>query len=365
MNIVFVIFSLNSGGMENYLLRFLKINHQKFNKVYVWCKNGVGGELEKKYSQIPNVQVIIESLPHFSFKYMSFRNLLKEKQVDTVCDFTGNYAGLVMYNANKAKVNKRIVFHRRSSNAFEKNILKLLYNQIVNKLNRRYATNVLANSKTGMNFFYGSGWENKSKYKVIYNDIIIEPFLKTKSNLKKQFNISDDSFVIGHTGRYDEAKNHKTVIKVAEEIVKKYDNVYFICCGTGVKKGLNDIVFDLGIENKVLLFESRLDIPEFLNTMDCFYFPSVTEGQPNSLIEAIISGVPIVASNIDAIKETVDKDYHTQLIDPLSVDLAIEKIEELINKKKTKQSFIRLQQATIERYGKGNNFNMFLKVLQN
>jgi hypothetical protein len=49
INIVFFIHSLDSGGIENYLLRFLQYKHASFNQVYVYCKSGHAGQLESDY----------------------------------------------------------------------------------------------------------------------------------------------------------------------------------------------------------------------------------------------------------------------------------------------------------------------------
>ena len=50
--------------------------------------------------------------------------------------------------------------------------------------------------------------------------------------------------------------------------------------------------------------------------MDVFIFPSYNEGQPNALIEATITGLPIVASNIPSIKETVSEEMNQVLFPP-------------------------------------------------
>ena len=67
---------------------------------------------------------------------------------------------------------------------------------------------------------------------------------------------------------------------------------------------------ELNIEANTSLWEFRKDIPRVLKSLDCFIFPSLTEGQPNALIEAMISGVPFIASDIPPIKECVPEKYH-------------------------------------------------------
>ena len=63
--------------------------------------------------------------------------------------------------------------------------------------------------------------------------------------------------------------------------------------------------------------------------MDIFYFPSYTEGQPNSLIEALVSGLPVIASNIEPIKETIPEKLWVQLVHPDDIEGAKQKVLEL------------------------------------
>src|SRR5690625_5447750 len=75
-----------------------------------------------------------------------------------------------------------------------------------------------------------------------------------------------------------------------------------ILCGSGVKENLLPVIQKKNLEKKIKVFENRDDIPRFLQTLDCYFFPSITEGQPNALIEAMIIGIPYISSNILLIK---------------------------------------------------------------
>jgi glycosyltransferase involved in cell wall biosynthesis len=63
--------------------------------------------------------------------------------------------------------------------------------------------------------------------------------------------------------------------------------------------------------------------------LDLFYFPSITEGQPNALIEAILSGVPFIASNIQPIKEIIPEKFQDYLLEADDIENTIEKINKI------------------------------------
>jgi glycosyltransferase involved in cell wall biosynthesis len=145
-------------------------------------------------------------------------------------------------------------------------------------------------------------------------------------------NIPADAFVIGHVGRYHPSKNHDTIFKVFLQLSKTYSNMYFIMCGKDVPGAFEAIKNKEGVANLILLENTKEPIKVY-NTLNCFYFPSLTEGQPNALIEAMVLGIPFVASNISPILETVPESYHEQLVSPMDSMGTCEKIIEIYLKK--------------------------------
>ncbi|MFV0598199.1 MAG: glycosyltransferase, partial [Bacteroidales bacterium] len=344
--IVFFITGLNSGGLENYLLRFLQYRAASFSEIVVYCKGGIGGQLEKDYLKIPNVKIIKTKISFFNpLHYIRLKSYLKKQEFDAICDFTGNFAGLILLCGKEVGINKRIAFYRGASDHFPKTFFRVRYNNFVKKLTYRNATNILSNSQAAFDYFYKRNQIDK-RFQVIYNGIDAAKFNVGNHNLRQEFNIPENAFVIGHTGRFNPAKNHDVIIAVATRLIKKHTDIYLILCGNGVKEGLENRIKELGIERKTRLFENRNDIPLFLNTMDSYFFPSITEGQPNALIEAMIMGLPFVASDISPIKETVGN--HTALFDPLDVEGFIKALEDLYLKKARRD--LNLQKKTIKKF---------------
>ncbi|WP_182407321.1 glycosyltransferase [Psychrobacter sp. GP33] len=356
LNIVFFVNNLDSGGIENYLLRFLKEKHKFFGSIYIYCKSGKGGQLEEEYLKFSNITIIKKKLGYFDFNgYRELKEFLILNNISVICDFMGNFSGLSLRTAYKAKVNKRVAFYRGSTDRFKKGILRNSYNNLSKYLVKRYSTDILSNSKAALNYFFPKYWEDNIKFDVVSNGINAATFLSENKNLRKEFGIPDSAFVVGHTGRYNEAKNHTVIISVAEKLVSDYDDIYFILCGNGVKDNLSYELDIKGLTDKILLFENRTDISEFLNTMDCYFFPSLTEGQPNALIEAMIVGLPYVASNIDPIKETVfDLE---NLHDPNDIDSFYESLKAMYHKKPQKQ--LEIQRKAIEKFDFNKCFNHF------
>lgn len=365
MNVVFFVNNLNSGGIENYLLRFLRSKHKEFSEIYVYCKSGETGQLLNNYEDMSNIHIIKNHIGYLDYKgYKSVKSFLVDKNISIVCDFTGNFAGIILLAAYKSKVPKRITFYRGSTDRFNKNVVKNIYNDLVKYLVKSYATDILSNSNAGFNYFFDNQWHDDSRFNVIYNGINHKDFLASSCSLRKELNIPESAFVIGHTGRFDRAKNHKTIIDVAEFLVKASEDIYFIMCGNGVKNNLFDDLIERGIADKVLVFENRTDLPDFLTTMDCYYFPSITEGQPNSLIEALIVGLPFVVSNIAPILEVIPYECRSQAIDPNDIEKAVYKILEIKNSK-TLQAELNISDWASKKFDSDKLFTQFYDKLLN
>lgn len=318
--VCFQIPTINAGGIETYLLRFIKYAINRF-EITVIVRNSLNGELLNDYD-IPGVKLV--SLP---LKYGNINSILKYYQFiklekfDIVCDFTGNFSGIPMLISKILKVNKRVTFYRSGSNHFGNSFLKQIYNYVMNKFVYLFSTDILANSTAGLDFFYSNRNKNDIRFKVIQNGFNLTDFdLKIDTiQLKKKLNIPNDAYIIGHSGRNNKAKNHDFMLKVAQKIISIDDNIYFVFCGKDTEH-LNEKIIDLKIEKKVRLLGYRKDVLDIISCANLFYFPSLTEGQPNALIEAMIMGIPFVASDIEPIKECVNPELYEQLVNPYNLD---------------------------------------------
>lgn len=324
--IVFVVSTLDSGGVENYLLRFLRFFNSKIQPIVI-CRGNYLGELEEEYRKISQIEIVKMDLAKFNFNSnTSLYLFLKDSKADAIVDFSGHFSGIVLFIAKLAGIKRRIVFYRESTYQFELNFFKTLYINFSKTLVNSFSTKILSNSFAALDFFHATRNKNSQKYSVIYNGIDFQ--IGDKKFLKEDFGIPENGFVIGHTGRYNFAKNHGTIIKVAEKICKKYNDIYFVMCGKNTDVELLETVSkNKVLKDKVKLLGYRDDVNSILPIFDLFIFPSITEGQPNSLIEAMVAGLPIVASNINTILETTPLELHKDLIDPLDFSAFADAIE--------------------------------------
>lgn len=128
-----------------------------------------------------------------------------------------------------------------------------------------------------------------------------------KKSKKAELGLNSDDIVLFSVGELNHNKNHELVIKALHEIGDS--RIHYLIAGVGVlREYLQDLSEKYGLSNNVHLLGYRKDISELCQISDLFVFPSLREGLPVSVMEAMASGLPVIASNIRGNRDLVDND---------------------------------------------------------
>jgi sugar transferase (PEP-CTERM/EpsH1 system associated) len=126
-------------------------------------------------------------------------------------------------------------------------------------------------------------------------------------------------FVIGTVARVQDIKNHRALVeafaRLREMMPAQRDRLKLSIVGDGpLLPALRAQVAAAGLEDAVWLPGARTDIPAVLHSFSLFALPSLAEGTPVSLLEAMASGLPVVASRVGGIPEVVTQGEHGALV---------------------------------------------------
>ena len=168
------------------------------------------------------------------------------------------------------------------------------------------------------------------KLRVIYNGIDLDRFSPVDS--KKL----DDDFTIVSVGSLTPQKNYFTAIRVFSELsARGHSNLRYLIAGSGkLESELRTTVESLGVSGNVELLGNVSDIPVFLQKADLFFMPSSWEGFGIAAVEAMASGIPVIASDVQGIREVVGSDSSCGLlVDADSVSEMADAVEYLLAKK--------------------------------
>lgn len=141
----------------------------------------------------------------------------------------------------------------------------------------------------------------KSDIPVVFNGVNLTKCIK-KDNYEK-----GETFSIVHVGRFQEVKNHEGLVEAFEKFHNKYANSELILIGYGVRQtAIEEMVKAKNLQESVKFLGKKAEVYEFLHNADLFCLPSHYEGIPMSIIEAMGTGLPIVATNVGGIPDMVD-----------------------------------------------------------
>lgn len=151
---------------------------------------------------------------------------------------------------------------------------------------------------------------------VILNGIDLE-----KCKPKVHYDI-DNVFRIVHVGSFSEVKNHVGLISAFEIFNKNHPNSELHLIGDGERrKQIEQMVSEKGLSTCVKFYGLQSNVHLYLHDMDVFTLPSLYEGVPMSIIEAMGTGLPIVASKVGGIPDMLDDDCSI-LVQPDSATIA-------------------------------------------
>ena len=127
------------------------------------------------------------------------------------------------------------------------------------------------------------------------NKFAFDPIIS--NNYKKRHSVNNE-IVLGHIGRFTHQKNHSFLLRLFSQLLKENSNYRLLLIGDGpLQNKIKEEATHLNIMNKVIFMGLRTDIPELLQMIDIFVFPSFYEGLPVTLIEAQAAGVKVLASD--------------------------------------------------------------------
>ncbi|PWD99428.1 glycosyltransferase [Marinilabilia rubra] len=155
--------------------------------------------------------------------------------------------------------------------------------------------------------------------------------------------------IILSTGRLAHQKGFKFLIEAAEKIIKEHPNVYFFLAGRGkLETSLKHQIDRLGITKHFVLLGFVENVPSLLSSADIFVLTSLYEGMPNSILEAMSQGLPVVSTKVNGVVELIENGVNGFTISAGDVDEIYKSLNELVADKSKRLDFGQKAKAFVE-----------------
>jgi glycosyltransferase involved in cell wall biosynthesis len=162
-------------------------------------------------------------------------------------------------------------------------------------------------SQAGLERYVRMGAVPRHKIRYIPNGVDTERFkpnLEDRLKFRKELGV--DGFVWLAVGRFDPPKDYPSMLQAFARVVHKHSNTILLIAGDGpLRKTMENLARELGIEKRTKFLGIRRDIPQLMNAADAYVMSSSWEGMPNVLLEASATGLPIVATDVGGNREIV------------------------------------------------------------
>ena len=312
IRLMYIVFSVDTGGLEKLLIEMIKRLDRSVFEISVLCLTEKG-DLADALKNL-NIPVFYMNKKDGLKPYIIFKisKLLKDEKIDIVHthDSSANFYGGL--GAKLAGVN-RIINTEHGGIYFESR-RKRAFNKYLSRINEKQ----ICVSDSIKNNLQKMGLPLK-KLITIHNGVDAERFHVNfdAKNKRASLGINESDYVISTIGRLAKEKNQRFLIVAAPRILKRAPNAIFLIIGDGPEKEqISKEVARLGLEDKVLFLNNREDIPELLKITDCLVSCSDSESFGLAIVEAMLSKVPVIATDVGGVGEIVKNGETGILIEP-------------------------------------------------
>lgn len=178
-------------------------------------------------------------------------------------------------------------------------------------------------------------------YRGRHLDRLGKPGSERKELVRRAVGIASSQEVLISVGRQEYQKGHRYLLEAMPALIRQHPDVLALIVGrTGHSTAeLERIVESLDLSKHVRFLGHRTDIPDLLAAADVFVFPSVYEGLGGAALEAMALGLPMVVSDVPALREVVEVDGNGIVVPPADPGSLAEGISELLDDKARMAAF--------------------------
>lgn len=331
------------GGAQRFLYEL--VTHLSSEKYDLLVAAGGSGILFKKLAE-KNIKTAeirnfsnIFGIKNF-FGFLEIFNLIRKNRPDIIyllsseAGFLGSFAGNLycLFLRKKPKI-----IYRIGGWAFKEPrniIIKKIY-LWAEKISASFKDVIIVNSEFDRQLAIKNKITKPEKIITIFNGIDFHKLRFLTRERARQFLFRSvnppQSPLIGTVANFYKNKGLNFLILAAAKIKKLQLNWQFMIIGEGPERQkLQELIQKLELENHVLLAGKIPDAYQYLKAFDLFVLPSVKEGQPWVILEAMTAEVPIVATNIAGIPEMIENEKSGLLVEPADSDALTEAIEKIL-----------------------------------
>lgn len=350
-NVMFVITSMPVGGAETLLVNMIRRMDPSRCRPHVCCLKEMDVLGEQLADEFP---VFYNQIRHkYDVGVMGrLKRLFRENQIDAVITVG---AGDKMFWGRLAAKRARVpvILSALHSTGWPDGVGRL--NRILTPITDGF----IAVAENHGNYLVEQEKFPSEKVFVIPNGVDTQRFQRCEESRvqwRNDLGIPQDAPAVGIVAALRPEKNHPLFLKVAAQINKSHPETHFLIAGDGPgRPELESLSTQLNVQDRVHFLGSVNDIPGLLSTLDLFALTSDNEASPVSILEAMSCSLPVVATDVGSVSQSVIEDRTGFRVPTNHVTAATQAWLKLLNSPKKAKQFGKngrehvLQYSSLER----------------
>ena len=208
--------------------------------------------------------------------------------------------------------------------------LVLCKNKLKYELGFRYLTDgLIVNSISIRDTYLSYGWFTDNQIGVIHNGVSVVPE-RVPYDVQGIFPQTENRMTILSAGRLDPQKGFMGLLEVAKQAKAMNKSWIFLIAGEGpLKNQIEERIAGWGLSDFIRLIGFQPELRSLMKACDVFVLPSRFEGMPNVVMEAMAEGTPVVASDVNGIKELMIDGENGYLVAPDNSEEFVDRLVKL------------------------------------
>ena len=336
INLLYVVTQLELGGAQKQLLSLIRrIDRDRYNLFLFTAQEGL---LMEEALSLRDLTLYKSrhlkrpiNFPEDLLAMIEMVRVIKKNKIDIVhthsskAGILGRWAGALA----KAKIIIHTV-HGWSFNDFQRPLVRKFYvglERMSSKVTNRFIVVSNHDRQKGLDYKIGA----EGQYSLVRYGIDRIQFSMRDSSIRKELGISDDARVVGTIACFKPQKALEDFVQLAFLTSQVFPQARFLVVGDGVlRKKIEKLIEKFNLGFQFILTGWRRDIPRVLSSMDVFVLTSLWEGLPIAVLEAMVSQVPVVATNTGGISEIITEGETGFLVPCHDMPSMLEKILALL-----------------------------------
>jgi sugar transferase (PEP-CTERM/EpsH1 system associated) len=332
LRILHVVSRLGMGGTENGVLKVIKgLGDEDFDH-RICAVRGIDIDFATRTNLLERSCSAGRPQPGFQFPLFRLSNIMRKYRPHVV--HSRNFGALeAVLAARFAGV--PVVIHSEHGYEIETQSGLPLRRRALCRALYPLADVVFTVSSELRSYHSRQSWLQRGHFRVIFNGVDIERFAprpQMSARVRRDLGISADRLVIGSVGRLVPIKDHQTLLRGSELLLQAGRNIHVVLVGAGTEQArLQEYAASGALNGRVTFTGASESVPELLSAMDIFVLPSISEGMSNTILEAMASGLPILATRAGGNMELIEHGSGGLLFAPGDVQALRSHLEQLID----------------------------------